>query len=195
MSTAPTCGGRLGPAAELGGCDCPAAAATSGAGGGGVSGRDPWARGSRGGRASSPFRRLPATEPGESLVPHRPAPALGPRGWSLPPWTWDARLPDAEERRPSKPPASRPAASLSPRAAPASDRPTRSPKFGLGAPRFPPPPIQIPSPLSGGPPPPGCSREPLHALTSPNVTDGTPRPSPAPNFHAEEKSGLVSPAV
>lgn len=85
MSTAPTCGGRLGPAAELGGCDCPAAAATSGAGGGGVSGRDPRARGSRGGRASSPLRRLPAAEPRESLVPHRPAPALGPRGWSLPP--------------------------------------------------------------------------------------------------------------
>lgn len=93
-----------------------------------------------------------------------------------------------EERRPRvSRPCRAPAASLFP-----SSRPSlRFPAPSLASE----PPVHIPSLLSSGLPfipslLPGTS----NALTAPNVTDGPPRLSPAKNFNAKEKPGLVSPA-
>lgn len=67
--------------------------------------------------------------------------------------------------------------------------PTPGPKFGLGAPHSNPLPSVKRLPL-----PPRLLPGATNALTSPNVTYGPPSLSPAKNFNAKEKSGLVSQA-
>lgn len=146
----------------------------------GVWGRDPRARG----------LLPPALGPREFFVPCGPAPALGPRAglWFVP-RTWDAPFPEAlEESRPS----SR-LGGLAPRQ-PLSLARILSPSLAFGDPPL--PPFKSSVRLSGVLPCPLLRLLPpaSHALTSFNVTYGPLGLSPARNFDAKEKPGLVSQA-
>lgn len=164
-------GGRRGPSAEFGGCDCLAAA--SGAAGRGRLGQRPpgWGQLRRPGLLSArPACRL------SSCLSSLAAP---PRLWDPPPGGWSARsgrgtprfLRRGEASPPSKPPVPAPEPPRAP--GPGDPSQTRcAPSGGL--------------PWPAGVPPPASE-----ARTPPNVTSGRLGLSPARNLNAKEEPGLV----